>query len=250
MGVFKKRPFASPVTQSGFTLVEILIICPIMMAVITFMMSYLFRQFGELTKQNVTVNLQVEAQADIFSIQDDVFFANAFVSTLNTNLTDSYAPTGGWSTSSSPTVFIVSTPASTASHRVSTRQPVYINTLGCTPQSVKEQNDALFDNVIIFVSGTNLYKRIVSAPSGTSTCGTDYRRQTCPSNHVTATCPKDILLTSHLNSFTVGYSDANGNAVTTPEQASIVKLALKLGDVGFGEPVTASSNITLRRVNQ
>jgi type II secretory pathway pseudopilin PulG len=236
------------VRQAGFTLVEILIICPIMMAVITFMMSYLFRQYGELTKQTSQVNLQVEAQADIFSIQDDVFFAHSFISTTNTNLSDPWAPTGGWMASSSR--LIISSPASTASHRVPSRQPVYLNQVGCTPQSTLEQNDTLYDNIIVFTSGANLYKRILSAPVGLSTCGIDYRKQTCPSDHATTACPTDILLSSHLSSFTVTYLTATGSTTTTPEQASLAKVALTLSDTAFGEPITASSNITLRRLNQ
>jgi len=125
--------------KQWFTLVELLIICPIVMAIIAFMMNYLFNQYGQLTAQNAQVNLQVGAQAATFSMQDSIFFANAFVSDLNDNLSDSNAPSGGWHASSSPVVLIISTPALTASHRSTSREPVYINTLGCSPDSVKQE---------------------------------------------------------------------------------------------------------------
>lgn len=236
--------------QAGFTIVELLVICPIVMAVIAFMMSYLFRQFGELTKTTTQVNLQVTAQAAIFNLQDDVFFANAFVSDLNNGLTDTYAPSGGWVASSNPLRFIISTPAMTASHRSASRQTVYINTLGCSPQSLKEQNDALYDNIIIFASGTNLYKRIVTAPSTMSTCGTSFRKQTCPAANATSSCPADILLTDRLSSMVITYKNSSGATVTTPEQASLVKIDLTLSDTAFAEPVSATASITLRRLNQ
>ncbi len=248
--IFNKPPTLKQTKQAGFTLIEILVICPILMAVITFMISYLFRQFGQLTKQNVQINLQVEAQTDIFNIQDDVFFANAFVSTINSNLTDTYAPSGGWKNSTNPTQMIISTPASTANHRYPNRQPVYINTFGCTPASVLQQNDILYDNIVIFASGTNLYKRIITAPGSLSTCGTDYRHQTCPAANATQACKADILLSSHLSSLTFTYLNSNGAIVTIPEQATVVKAALVLSDVGFGDVVTGSSTITLRRLNQ
>ena len=104
-------------SNQGFTLVELLIISPIVMAIIAFMMNYLFNQYGQLTVQNAQINLQVGAQAATFAMQDDIFFANSFVSDLNNNLTDAYAPSGGWQASSNPTKLIISTPAQTASHR-------------------------------------------------------------------------------------------------------------------------------------
>jgi type II secretory pathway pseudopilin PulG len=236
--------------SAGFTLIELLIICPILMAVIAFLMNYLFNQYGQLTQQNAQINLQVTAQAVTFSMQDDIFFANAFVSDLNSNLVDNYAPSGGWQASSSPTVVIISTPALTASHRIATRQPVYINTLGCSPAGVEQENDALYNNVVYWTSGSNLYKRVVTAPSSMSTCGSSYQKQTCPSAHVSSTCPADILMTDHLSSFTATYYDTNGNQVTTPEQATEMKVDVRLTDQAYAQTVTADSNLTLRRINQ
>lgn len=236
--------------SAGFTIVELLVICPILMAVIAFLMNYLFNQYGQLVQQNAQVNLQVTSQAIVFSMQDDIFFANAYVSDLNTGLVDNYAPSGGWTTSSNPTRFIISTPALTASHRKPTRQAVFINTLGCTPDSVKEQNDALYNNIIYFVSGSKLYKRVVSAPSSTSLCGTSYQIQTCPAANVTATCPADILLTNQLSSFVVSYLKSGGTSTTTPEQATEVKVSLTLTDQAYAQTVTAGTSVTLRKINQ
>jgi len=236
--------------SSGFTLIELLIICPILMAIIAFMMNYLFNQYGQLVSQNAKVNLQVGAQSAIFSLQDDIFFSNAFVSDLNDNLSDTWAPSGGWHASANPTVFIMSTPALTASHRKANREPVYINTLGCTPNSVKEQNDALYNNIVVWVSGSNLYKRVVSAPSNLATCGSSWQKQTCPVGHTSSSCPADILLTDKLSSFSVLYYDSNGTQVSTPEQANAVKLTINLADTAYAENVTGSSSITVRRLNK
>jgi competence protein ComGC len=238
--------------EAGFTLVELLIICPILMAVIAFMMNYLFNQYGELVQQNSQVNLQVEAQADTFAMQDDVFFANAFVSTMNTNLSDSYAPSGGWAASSSPTapVFIISTPALTASNRSASRGPVYINTLGCSPLSVEQENDPLYNNIVYWVSGTNLYKRVISAPSSMSTCGTSWQKQSCPAASASSSCPADNLLSDKVSSFAITYYNGSGAQVIMPEQATAVKVSLTLSDQAYAQVVTANSTLTLRRLNQ
>ncbi|MDL2362934.1 MAG: hypothetical protein QFB86_00960 [Patescibacteria group bacterium] len=220
------------------------------MAVIAFLMNYMFNQYGQLVVQNSQVNLQISAQSDVFSMQDDIYFANRFVSNLNTTVSDPYAPTGGWVTSSSPTVFIISTPALTASHRNPSKQAVFINTLGCSPQSTKEQNDILYNNIIYFVSGSNLYKRIVTSPSSTSLCGTSFLQPTCPAANATTSCAKDILITDQLQSFSVTYSDLTGATVTTPEQARLAKISLTLQDKAYAQNVSANTTVTLRRINQ
>jgi hypothetical protein len=122
--------------------------------------------------------------------------------------------------------------------------------LGCSPQSVKEQNDPLYNNIVFWVSGTNLYKRTISAPSSLSTCGSSWQKQSCPIGHTSTSCPADILLTDKLGSFTVTYYSSGGTVVTNPTQATAVKVSLTLSDQAFAQVVTANSTLTLRRLNQ
>lgn len=236
--------------QAGFTLVELLVIAPILILTITFMMGFLFDQYGYLVQQGAQINLHTEAQNITFSMQDDVFLAQAFDSTKNTNLTDAYQPTGGWSHNTTPHTLIVSSAALTTSPRDAARQPVYIDTEGCSPQDVLESNSVLYNNIIYFASGTNLYKRILTAPSTMATCGTSYQAQTCPAANATSTCPADRLLTDKLNSFTITYYDTDNNVTTTPGSAEQIKVDLQLKDRAFAEDIYSDSSITLRKVNQ
>lgn len=234
--------------NKGFTLIEILIMSPIVMLTIVIIISFLFNQYGQLIQQGSQLNLNVDAQNITFSMQDDLFFANAYESTINSNLVDSNQPTGGWQATTTPQTLIVSVPAETANRRSATRQPVYINTLGCDPTVLKD-NSPLYNNVIYFVSGTNLYKRYLTAPSTLNTCGTSFQKQTCPSNKVTSSCPADRLLTDKLQSFTVTYYDTSNTVTTTPDLAEKVKIDVTLKDKAFAEDITSSSTITLRKIN-
>jgi Tfp pilus assembly protein PilV len=236
--------------QSGFTLIEVLILSPILMVTVVLLMSYLFNQYGQLTQQGALINLQTEAQNIVFSMQDDLFFARSFESDKNTNLTDTYQPAGGWKSNTTPPTLIISDVALTTNRRNATRIPVYINTYGCSPQATLEQNDELFQNTIYFVSGTNLYKRILTAPSTLSICGTPFQKQTCPSGHETATCPLDRQLTDKLNTFSITYYDTDNNVTTTPENAEKVKVSVQLKDKAFAEDIYADSSITLKKLNQ
>ncbi|MCW1908831.1 MAG: hypothetical protein KIH63_005850 [Candidatus Saccharibacteria bacterium] len=235
--------------EDGFTLIEVLIMSPIIMVTVVLLMSYLFNQYGQLTQQGALINLQVEAQNIIFGMQDDILFAKSFESDKNANLTDTYQPGGGWTAATTPPTLIISDLALTTNKRSPNRKPVYINTLGCAPDDVLQQNDELYNNTIYFVSGTNLYKRTLTAPAALATCGTSFQKQTCPAANASATCPPDKLLTDKLNTFALTYYDTGNTVVTSPELAEKIKVDIQLKDKAFAEDIFASSTVTLRKVN-
>jgi len=230
-------------------LVEVLIMSPIMIIAIVIIMSYLFNQYGQLTQQGAQVNLNVEAQNIVFSMQDDIFFSQAFVQNLNDNLVDAHDPGAGWAYNTNPQTLILSTPAMTANPRSENRAIVYIDTEGCDP-SVLQENSVLYNNIIYFTSGTNLYKRTVSAPAGMDTCGNSYQKTSCPAASVSATCPIDRTLTDKLSSVAYTYYDTNNATATNPELAEKVKVDLTLKDRAYAEDIYATSSITLRKLNQ
>ncbi len=234
--------------QGGFTLVELIVIAPILMVTVIIMMSFLFNQFGQLTQEGARLRMVTDAQLVVLSMQDDVFFASAFMTTLNPGLTDPHEPSGGWDYATTPQTLIVSLPALTGSNRDPNREPVYIDTEGCD-EAVIETNAPLLNNVIYFAEGTNLYKRTVSAPEGVVTCGTSHDKQTCPEAFVTQDCPRDILLTDKLNEFTVTYFDSNNTEVTDPELAKRVKVDIELKDRAFAEDVFGNATITMKKLN-
>lgn len=236
--------------MGGFTLIEILIMSPIIMVTIVLLTSYMFTQYGQLTEQGALINLQTEAQNIVFSMQDDLLFAHSFESNMNANLADTYKPTAGWKNNTTPPTLIISDVALTTNRRNAVRKPVYINTYGCSPQATLELNDELLENTVYFVSGTNLYKRIITAPSTLSVCGTPYQRQTCPAANATTVCPPDRQLTDKLSTFAVTYYDTDNVVTTSPEAAEKVKIDITLKDRAFADDIYASSTVTLRKLNQ
>ncbi|MEI6755680.1 MAG: prepilin-type N-terminal cleavage/methylation domain-containing protein [bacterium] len=231
----------------GFTLIELLIVCPILMAVIAILMNYMFNQYGQLLVQNTKTNLQVQAQTIASGMQDDLANAGAYVSQLDSNLSDSFALNGEWNADTNDNQLIIATPALTAQAKSDNSDKVYINTLGCAPESTKQQNDVALNNIIYFSEGKNLFKRVVSTPTGVNTCGNSYLKQTCPEAHASAECPSDTLLTDQLDTFTVKYYDPKGNDVSKPEQASIAEVNIKLKDKAYAEEVVGGSSIKIRK---
>jgi len=234
--------------NTGFTLVELLVIAPIMMVTIIVMMSYLFGQLGQLTQEGARIRLGTEAQTITFSMQDDLLFASSFNSSINPGLDDPHAPDGGWTDSTTPETLIVAVPALTTSNRDENRQPVYIDSVGCEAEVI-EENAPLLNNVIYFAAGTNLYKRTLSAPADVATCGTSYEKQSCPEDYATEACPRDVLLSDKLDSFAVTYYDIDHSEVVEPDTAVAVKIDIQLKDRAFAEDVFGNSSITLRKLN-
>ncbi len=241
----------SPLPSSqGFTLVELLVIGPIVMVTILVIVTFLFNQYGNLVEQNSRLNLRLEAQSILFSLQDDVWYSNLFTSGMNGNLSDSYAPSGGWTYNTSPQTMIISTPSLTKNRRDASRQPVYINQSTCTPPDGNGVNSPLYENVIYFVSGTNLYKRTLSAPASLPVCGTPFNKQTCPPANASQACPADKLMSDHLSTFVITYYDTDNSIAPTPESAKSLKVDIGLADKAFGNNITASSSLRLRKINQ
>lgn len=237
-------------SAEGFTLVELLVIGPILMVTVLTVTTFLFNEFGAITQQNSQLNLQLEGQNILFALQDDVWYANAFTSNINDNLIDQYAPQGGWNSATTPPTLITSTPSLTKSHRDPARQPVYVNESTCTPPDGNGANSALYENVVYFVSGNNLYKRVITAPATLAICGIPFYKQNCPATHASSTCKADILLSDHLSTFAVTYYDTDNAVITTPENAESVKVNISLSDKAFGNDITASSSLRLRKINQ
>lgn len=237
-------------SQKGFTLIELLVISPIILVITVGVVTFLFNEYGGLVKQSAQLNLQLEAQDILFGLQDDLWYANEFASNKNDNLVDTYQPSGGWTSGTTPPTLIISSAALTTNRRDPNRQPVYINQSTCSPPDGNGVNDVLYNNVIYFVSGVNLYKRTLTAPANLATCGTSYTHQTCPAGHTTQACSADVLASDHINSFALTYYDTNNTITTTPENAESVKVDINLKDKAFAEDIFASSSLRLRKLNQ
>ena len=77
--------------SKGFTLMELVIIGPILMAVIAIMMNFMFNQYGQLLAQNTAVNLQVQSGNILASIKPEASNASSYVSSINSGQNDEFA---------------------------------------------------------------------------------------------------------------------------------------------------------------
>lgn len=241
--------------QRGFTIVELLVVLPIYVLVVMVMFSSLLSRYGELLKQAAAVNLRLEAETLLLTLEDELIFATDFGEIKSTDLNDAYAPSGGWSYNTNPDTLIIYETALTADRRDPDREFVYKNTYGCSSAN----NSIAINNIMYFAkpnttnSYQTLYKRTL-VPSY-STCNTNYKRQSCPENVVVVNCPLDGIASRNLVDFNIDYFDEDNVQINdesgSPDlsNARKIKVTVTLGDRANGEDISVTAAVTMKRLN-
>ncbi|HEX9594638.1 MAG TPA: prepilin-type N-terminal cleavage/methylation domain-containing protein [Candidatus Saccharimonadales bacterium] len=242
----------------GFTLVEMLIVVPIFVLIVMIMFGILIDRYGEVVRENARVNLLIEAQSLLLTIEDEVLFADEFKSSKDSNLTDNYAPSGGWDNDTDPDTLIIRETALTHDRRDPDRDFVRYPhpSNGCS-----QDYSIAYDNLIYFTVDNSdddyrtLYKRTLVPDTG-SVCQTNYKGHSCPeANLGTGVCARrDALFSQNVVDFEVLYFDENGNSIDdenggSPSQAERVTVTLTLGDIAYGDTIQESASITMKKIN-
>lgn len=244
--------------QRGFTLVELLIVVPIFVMVVMVMFGILIDRYGETVRENARINLIIEAQSLLLTIEDEVLFADEFKTDKDSNLNDSYAPSGGWQSDTNPDTLIIRETALTADRRDPNRDFVRYPhpSSGCAVDY-----SIAYDNLIYFTQDNatggykTLYKRSL-VPSPASVCDTNYKLQSCPSANVgTGSCQRaDATFSRNVVDFEITYFDGDGNVIDDengglPTSAERVTVTLTLGDIAYGEAIQETASISMKKIN-
>lgn len=234
----------------GFTILEVLIVIPIASILSILLASTIFDQYGQLIQNSARARLRMEGEITLLSLEDELLFTTGYGTTKSNDLSDTNAPTGGWTYNTTPNeTLIVYETALTADRRDANREFVYKREGSCN----SSYNIAL-NNLIYFAVKNpsnqyySLYRRTLT-PQYT-TCGTNYKTQTCPSTSVVAPCTgADALLSDKVVGFQVDYFDQNNTATTDPAAAELIKLHLTLGEKIYGKSIEVETTISMKKVN-
>lgn len=242
-------------SEKGFTIVELLVVLPIYVLVVMVTFSSLLSRYGQLLKEAATVNLQLEAETALVVLEDELIFATDFGEVRSSDLSDAYAPTGGWSYNTNPDTLIIYETALTAGRRDPNRNFVFKNVYGCGSSS----NPIAINNLIYFTKqNTNnsyktLYKRSI-VPTY-SLCQTNYRVRSCPEGVVVTGCTTDGIVSRNVVDFNIEYYD-DDNVLINDESGSPdlsnakkIKVTLTLGDKANGEDIVVKAAVTMKRLN-
>lgn len=236
--------------RSGFTILEILIAIPLASILSIVLANTIFIQYGGLLQGAAHARLRMEGEILLLSLEDELLFATDFASTKSADLSDAYAPSGGWTYNTTPTdTLIVYETALTADRRDPDRDFVYKKSGSCA----SSYNIAI-DNLMYFTKPNTgsiyrtLYRRTLVPQY--ATCNTNYKKQTCPAGSVVSPCTsEDSKLSDKVVDFQVEYFDGDNVSLTSPDNAEMVKLTLTLGEKIYGENITVPTSITMKKVN-
>lgn len=216
MEFHKNKWFKQPMSRNnkGFTIVEVMIVMPIIILVIGGLISAIIVMTGDVLANKEASYLQYSIQDALDRIEYDTKISAGFLATNNITI---YDRQGYENNNSSPfenadnsnsgpnsTSLILNYYATTNNPADSTRNLVYskgINNCG----DLKQQDPPVMLNIVYFVKNNTLWRRVI-APENylTISCETPWQQPSC--YEVGSFCKaKDIKLVEGITEFSISY---------------------------------------------
>ena len=206
-------------SQRGFTLVELLVVMVIMSILSLLLANFIITWLQQSSLAQKRADLLTTAETTLDTINNDIRLSGN--ADQNNRWADANGPGGnqlGWA-SDSDTIVLAKAAVDSGNNIIFSDPAKYISQK---------------DNVIYYLSGTSLYRRVLA-----STDADDAVVTTCPPASATSDCPADRLVAKGISSFAVSYYDADDNVVT-PANARAVQLAITMSDKQNGKTIRAS----------
>ena len=211
--------------QSGFTLVELMLVMIIMgimsLTLSTFISTWL--QTSGLAETRAKLLSNAETALDTAS--NDIMLSGNVDQT--NRWPDPNGPGGstyGWQ-SGSQTLILAKVATDSSGN------PIFLDSTDYITQK---------DDVIYFLSGTTLYRRILASNSSNDSAVT-----TCPASDAASSCPPDTVIATGVTNWLVTYYGNNG-AVVSPDNARAIQLSITI--TAPFENQTISASYTTRMV--
>lgn len=149
-------------SQAGFTLVEMLVVAPIVILVIGGLIAAIVAMTGDVLANRNANLLAYDIQDALDRIESDVRLSGGFLSTNNFAPQSKQGLNNTTTKFTSPNALILNSYATTANPADSTRNIVHKQGINACDPSSEMLNDPLMFNIVYFVdSGNTLWRRIV-----------------------------------------------------------------------------------------
>lgn len=251
-----------PHKQSGFTLVEMLVVAPLVVLVIGTIVGFLVSLVGNVLISNARSQAQYATQDALDQIEQDAFWSGSFYSTFTAPSPqgENDATQPFTSTSGSGTDLIFHQVGVTTRPTDPARSPVFFanRPAACGSGSV-QTNETLFVKTIYFVKAGSLYRRVVVPPNNQNvtpdaqtTCAAPWQRNSCTSIGLAAQCiSKDSKLVDNVSAFSVTYYNKNNPSITLadPTLADSLTVSITTTKIIAGESVSDTLYVATSRTN-
>lgn len=254
----------------GFTLVEILVIAPIVILVISGFVALIVVLTGDVLRSGETNKIIYNTQVALNSFEDDVRLTTQF-------LTTSMTPTSPQGLNNDNTAFVLSGPVATTTFGIykalattknpldPTKELVYLKDApyDCTDPNLYKQNTPYTINYVYFfttVSGENILWRrtLTDQTAATNLCGTLWQQPSCASSVVAANpgvCKtEDTVVLRNLVGISGAYYNDSTYATQTayasiPTGSTSTALGLVAGKTIAGRSFSFSASLRATKIN-
>ena len=214
--------------QSGLTIVELMISIGIAGVLATVLLTVSLTFFGSTIRSQVTSEMIVESHFALRTLTEDLRLGESILAAPT--LTDANEPAGGWATSDSGNVLIISAPAVDSNNQV-----IYDESTG----------NPYTNELIYFVDDGVLHKRFLK---NTLAAGNSVTTS-CPEAAASSSCPADREYTTHADDIGLTFYDLNNVETADPTQARSVRFNLSMSRRVFGSTVNFDNSILVKLRN-
>jgi len=247
----------------GFTLVEMLVVAPIVLLVIAGLVVAMVSMIGDSLAANGRANVAYNMQDALDRIEQDARIATNFMPTYG--YFNSPQGRDGNSENFSYATYkdLIFTQQATkfSPYTAETQQLIYYanRPAGCNPTPIGNANLTL--RVVYFVKDNNLWRRVLVNPwtltsgSSTSVCETPWQRNTCPPGSTVGPTSSDTcngideLILKNVTSWNPTFHNGSDDASVAPASGNRVKVSITTSQKIAGETVTETRQLRAARRN-
>lgn len=263
--LYSSKIKSAPQSAAGFTLIEMLIIAPIVILAIGGFITLMVTMVGSVLATRDQTTMIYQSQDALNRIEDDIRLSAQFLTTTGTLVSPQGSNnnfTGTAAFTNTTNALILQTLATTKNPADSTRELVYYKAQPNQCDAQKVFNAVYFNKVIYFIKSGSLWRRTVmpnyntSATTNSETvCAAPWQQNSCSPGYAPATrCQtNDIELMKDITSLAVEYyatpSSTTNIGATNAGAAMSVKVTTNGSKTAAGRIVTTSQSTKATRLN-
>ena len=240
---------------AGFTLVEVMVIAPIIILFIGAFVGLIVSLTGDSLQMRSSNEASYQVQNALDVIEADAArSSDTYPSTTgaltspqgSNNGTTAFTVANNDSSATDTDVLIIKTPATTLDAVNPNRELIRYNTPNACSATNVNENAYYPVTTVYFVASGTLWQRTILPSSGTP-CSTPWQKGSCAeSQPIAGVCKTyDSKLAENVSTFSVKYLSAAGAAVSSssPSSAKAIEISIKVDKTVAGKTVSYSSKI-------
>lgn len=248
--------------SAGFTLVELLVVAPIVMLSITFLVALMVSLVGSVMTSKERSAVLYETQSTLNTIEQDIVTAGAFTADSGALISPQGRDdlTAAWTTSSD-SAFIIKGFASDKNPLDTTRKPIFYMNKPNACGASENMNTPFITNTIYYLRNGSLWRRTylpnyntnTGSPDTNTVCTAPWQRNSCKVGYTdTARCKtNDVEVLEGVTNFTVDYyASSTATSTTTPDNATVVNVSITVSRTVSGNTISNTSYLKIAKQNK